>query len=628
MDLRLLKTDQYKLVENVDLPAPVPEYAILSHTWISPQEEITYQDFQQRKRDIDTGIYKQKGWAKLRQYCDRAARDGWEWAWMDTCCIDKTNGVDTSKAINAMFRYYQNAAQCYAYLDDVDTDKVLSRTGFEECDLDDVPGENNVADPTTFSHKALKSFLVKAKWFTRGWTLQELLAPPDLVFLDQAWRRIGTRECWSQAIKEACKIDAQHLSNFSPTDYTSCSIAMRFSWASQRETTVEEDETYSLIGLFGVSLSLTYGEGRWKAFNRLQEALINAYDDDSIFAWLFGKTTKGLLSGSQQEVMASSNGQRRGILAPSIREYRDASHIVTFGLNDSSFSMTNRGIEFNARRWRYRKDSSRRLILLNCGPENTATHLGDMSRFAIPLRHVVDTIERFELDEIYDATMTRPDEWVEEFKKGPTVVPANNYSEKVATSSVIFSLKYPEQITIGKKYFVNFDSLLGNTPLTLLDESWPRHDLAEDELIVKPNRLVFINIELESGFGNPPEQFDVIVNLSEKGTHSFGILARAEESLKRLRNPLEHEESGNMYKGLAHHLHYGTAPYPVKAFDESKDTEVGVSIRRQTAQQRLLHGTADPMHSATLRKYTITIRVNCDHDQLAPTHSSKRRRLA
>lgn len=114
---------------------------------------------------------------------------------------------------------------------------------------------------------------------------QELLAPPYLVFVDQAWRRIGTRETWAVEIKEASKIEARHLTAFSPTDFTSCSIAMRLSWASRRNTTVEEDETYSLLGLFGISLPLIYGEGRWQAFNRLQRELIMFYNDDSIFAW-------------------------------------------------------------------------------------------------------------------------------------------------------------------------------------------------------------------------------------------------------------------------------------------------------------------------------------------------------
>ncbi len=289
--MRLLKTRQYELIETNDIPDPFPQYAILSHTWISPKDEITYQDFKHRKGDIENDIFKQKGWAKLKRYCDRAVKDGWDWAWMDTCCIDKTNPADTQEAINAMFRWYQNAGICYAYLEDVDVNKVLDRPGLAngnllmDLDLDTIAGKDNVADPTSFPHMALRAFMIKAKWFTRGWTLQELLAPPYLVFVDHAWRRIGTRESWADEIERASKIEARHLASFNPTDFTLCSIAMRLSWASRRETTVEEDETYSLLGLFGISLPLIYGEGRLRAFNRLQRELITVYNDDSIFAW-------------------------------------------------------------------------------------------------------------------------------------------------------------------------------------------------------------------------------------------------------------------------------------------------------------------------------------------------------
>lgn len=299
--MRLLKAKGYQLVEANDIPTPFPQYAILSHTWISPKDEITYQDLKQRKGDIENDIFKQKGWAKLQEYCDRAASDGWEWAWMDTCCIDKTNPADTQEAINAMFRWYQNAGICYAYLDDVDVSRIMNEPDFVDTDLDDIAGRNNVNDPTSFAHEALRPFLTKAKWFSRGWTLQELLAPPYLVFVDQAWRRIGTRESWAEEIQKASRIEARHLTSFSPTDFTSCSIAMRFSWASLRETTVEEDETYSLLGLFGISLPLIYGEGRWRAFNRLQRELITVYNDDSIFAWKIRPPSNGRLGESLEK---------------------------------------------------------------------------------------------------------------------------------------------------------------------------------------------------------------------------------------------------------------------------------------------------------------------------------------
>jgi hypothetical protein len=123
--MRLLKTETCELVEAKDLPRPFPDYAILSHTWISPEGEITYQDMKERMEYIKNGTFKREGWSKLEEYCRRAKSDGWMWAWMDTCCIDKTNPADTQEAINAMFRWYQNARVCYAYLEDVDLLKVL-----------------------------------------------------------------------------------------------------------------------------------------------------------------------------------------------------------------------------------------------------------------------------------------------------------------------------------------------------------------------------------------------------------------------------------------------------------------------------------------------------------------------
>ncbi len=305
--MRLLQARNYELVEANDIPVPFPQYAILSHTWISPREEITYQDIKKRKEDIENDLFKQKGWAKLKRYCDRAVKDGWEWAWMDTCCIDKSSPADTQEAINAMFRWYQSAGICYAYLEDVDVRQVLSPVDSSRAnvdnlmDLDEITGRDNVADPNSFLHKALRAFLINAKWFTRGWTLQELLAPHYLVFVDRAWCRIGTRESWAAEIKEASMIEAKHLTAFRPTNFYSCSIAMRLSWASRRETTVEEDETYSLLGLFGISLPLIYGEGRWRAFNRLQRELITVYNDDSIFAWKLQERSRSPSPWPQQE---------------------------------------------------------------------------------------------------------------------------------------------------------------------------------------------------------------------------------------------------------------------------------------------------------------------------------------
>lgn len=153
-------------------------------------------------------------------------------------------------AINSMFLRYEQAAVCYAYLSDVDT-----------------------AAPSL--HRQLE----KSRWFTRGWTLQELLAPKFIVFVGQEWKEFGTRSSLSHLLESITKIGAQQLVNFKH-----CSIATKMSWAASRSTTMIEDEAYCLLGLFGVHLSLIYGEGK-NAIARLQQELLKTYNDESVLAW-------------------------------------------------------------------------------------------------------------------------------------------------------------------------------------------------------------------------------------------------------------------------------------------------------------------------------------------------------
>ncbi|KAJ6190723.1 HET domain protein [Penicillium mononematosum] len=199
---------------------------------------------------LTRGRYKPEGWSKLKKYCDLAKEDGWEWAWMDTCCIDKTNTSDTQEAINAMFRWYKESMICYVYLEDVDRGK--------------------------------KNFLAsfsRARWFTRGWTLQELIAPTSLLFVDKNWLEIIDKNNGQEHIERATGIDPEKLRKFHE-----CSIRERFSWASQRQTTLIEDRAYSLLGLFGINMPLIYGEGD-RAFLRLQHELIRTHDDASLLLW-------------------------------------------------------------------------------------------------------------------------------------------------------------------------------------------------------------------------------------------------------------------------------------------------------------------------------------------------------
>ncbi|KAI3328515.1 heterokaryon incompatibility protein-domain-containing protein [Ustulina deusta] len=601
--MRLLKTRQYELIETNDIPDPFPQYAILSHTWISPKDEITYQDFKHRKGDIENDIFKQKGWAKLKRYCDRAVKDGWDWAWMDTCCIDKTNPADTQEAINAMFRWYQNAGICYAYLEDVDVNKVLDRPGLAngnllmDLDLDTIAGKDNVADPTSFPHMALRAFMIKAKWFTRGWTLQELLAPPYLVFVDHAWRRIGTRESWADEIERASKIEARHLASFNPTDFTLCSIAMRLSWASRRETTVEEDETYSLLGLFGISLPLIYGEGRLRAFNRLQRELITVYNDDSIFAW------KALPSSSKHFPGAHQKGYHsgRGILAPSIREFWDAFSVKSFGFYGNSFSMTNRGLEINAKRWRCKDDPAKCLIRLNCGVE-CSRHIG------IPLSHVDDSYERIQ------------DGWEEERGSNPTFIRASSNLNRAPSS--IFALEYPEEISIGEKYIVDYSGMVGS--MQRLDESFGGCHLKKDELVLEPNQLIFINIEIRCD-GNKSE-LDIIINLTDNGFPSAGVYTRDNGPWERLDDPLT--QALGKYEAFAEYLHHKVPPvYPVVALGETENV-IGICLLPRPPLKRSSKLPPGKGKSVTLREYVVKVTVGKDDDldQDASEHHIRKRK--
>ena len=116
-------------------------------------------------------------------------------------------------------------------------------------------------------------------WFSRGWTLQELIAPRDLWFYDKDWTSLGSRSLLSKRIEVAVKALLIEL-----PDFRSCSIAKRMSWASRRQTTREEDIAYCLLGLFDINMPLVYGEGP-KAFTRLQLGIMKHSNDESIFAW-------------------------------------------------------------------------------------------------------------------------------------------------------------------------------------------------------------------------------------------------------------------------------------------------------------------------------------------------------
>ncbi|PVH74834.1 vegetative incompatibility protein HET-E-1 [Cadophora sp. DSE1049] len=220
----------------------IPEYAILSHRWEG--EEVTF-------KDLTAGTSKPKaGYGKI-QFCgEQARRDGLEYFWVDTCCIDKSSSAELSEAINSMFRWYQKAARCYVYLSDVSIHKRKASDTSAECTWE-------------------SAFRV-SKWFTRGWTLQELLAPRSVEFFSWEGKRLGNKKTLEQQIHEITGIPASAVREYPLAQFD---VDERFSWAKGRQTTRGEDKAYSLFGIFDVQMPLLYGEGEVKAFQRLRDAI-------------------------------------------------------------------------------------------------------------------------------------------------------------------------------------------------------------------------------------------------------------------------------------------------------------------------------------------------------------------
>jgi hypothetical protein len=219
----------------------VPAYAILSHTW--GEEEVTYQELKKGKDKSKT--VNKAGWRKIQFCAEQAKEDGLEYFWVDTCCIDKKNAVELGTAINSMFRWYQNAARCYVYLSDVSK-------------------PNSSAD----DQRAWEEAFRRSRWFTRGWTLQQLLAPATVEFFSQDCKRLGSRISLQQEIHEISVVPISALGG--QQTLSKFSVAERMSWAAKRTTTLEEDKIYCLLGIFGVFLPLLYGEGVPHATDRLE----------------------------------------------------------------------------------------------------------------------------------------------------------------------------------------------------------------------------------------------------------------------------------------------------------------------------------------------------------------------
>lgn len=164
-----------------------PEYAILSHRWFDPKQELTYRDFLDgKKRDT-------LGYAKIVATCEKALAHKYIWIWVDTCCIDKTSSAELTEAINSMFRWYQNAKECYVYLFDVTWEEKYDTPSYTNSSSIHLSPSSAASSKLSGSPASRQSFR-DSDWHTRGWTLQELLAPQNVIFYDKGWRFIGKKE--------------------------------------------------------------------------------------------------------------------------------------------------------------------------------------------------------------------------------------------------------------------------------------------------------------------------------------------------------------------------------------------------------------------------------------------------
>ncbi|KAL2061885.1 hypothetical protein VTL71DRAFT_7263 [Oculimacula yallundae] len=321
----------------------IPPYAILSHTWGKDNDELTFKEMVPGVESSPAAA--KEGFEKIKMTCHLARTEyQLEYAWVDTCCIDKSSSAELSEAINSMFNWYRQARICFVFFADLQP----KSQNFKSC-----------------------------KWFSRGWTLQELLAPRDIRFFDAVWEYRGNKQTLVSEISTNSGISREVLTGVKGLQ--EIPIAVRMCWASNRETSREEDAAYCLLGIFDVNMPMIYGEGE-KAFLRLQEEIIKRSSDMSIFAWM---------------APADDAPTYTGILARSLADFRRSGTAVQGDFGNSSvapFSINNCGVNL----WtslHYDPDTGLCIMPVNCSLDEVrapapSDHASDEVWHAICLRRV------------------------------------------------------------------------------------------------------------------------------------------------------------------------------------------------------------------------------------------------
>ena len=274
-NMKLLHTQTYRLDEFFD--SDYPTYAILSHTWRSSDALSSSHLAYDPRLDRCLPVHE-----KVIQACQKADSHGIHHLWVDSLCIDASSTADIDEAVNGSFRWLRKSALCLAY-------------------LDDLPADGSVLGENTWRH---------CRYWSRAWTLQELIAPPRVEFFDANWQHRGSKTSPEllpiltniTGITSRVLLDCDTLFDIS--------LAVRMSWAAERNAGREEDTSYSLIGISGVAMSVRYGEGAEQAFLRLQQKILLDTRDGSILAWrsIDKQDIRGLLARSPSEFRHFATG--------------------------------------------------------------------------------------------------------------------------------------------------------------------------------------------------------------------------------------------------------------------------------------------------------------------------------
>ncbi|KAI3316594.1 hypothetical protein HD806DRAFT_517226 [Xylariaceae sp. AK1471] len=285
--MRLLNISSVQLekVPDSELDTEKYQYAILSHGSGFEEVEASYKDMVSVNPDFNDGFN------KLRKFCEVALKAGFQYAWIEPCCVNKESSVEQNETFNSMYLWYSRSKICIAYLDDVD-------------------GSQNTWEDS--------------EWFNSAWTLQALIASKDVAFFDRNWIAVGTKRDLLATLSTKTGIPEEVLGD--PSKVSTCSVAQRMSWMSRRTTERVEDRAYSLLGLFDVHMPILYGE-REKAFLRLQQHIAQKTADESLFAWSMGQFEDTSMTYS-------------GLYAPSPSNFRDCSNIVSI-IGSKGFSERN-----------------------------------------------------------------------------------------------------------------------------------------------------------------------------------------------------------------------------------------------------------------------------------------------